>query len=584
MAKRNYIGLADSFRDGAICIVNAHGEIVHAEATERVLQDKRAFNATPEPFLYLQELISQHCDPHAELVFAHSWSGAATQALRREQAHLQADSQACAGQEAGACSSLAQRLQASAQFTVDSQLATLGQRGPGIEYALARLGARVGRRAVHRAYEHHLVHAATACYTSPFEEGLCAVLDDLGEGRTAACYIYRDGGLREIGPAPRPAVAGLARFYELVCHLCGFDPMSGEAWKVMGLAPYGQPDEELLHLFRSLVTVDGLCIECRAPHRTLQALEQTCRLDATEGRHVADIAWAGQAVYTETLMAFLNHLHAAGGSDQFIYGGECALNSAANGRILEQTPFRKLHVYSAPADDGNAIGAALLAFRADHPDHRPAAQAHTPYLGSKLSAQTLQDVVRFSRLAGLRSCDDAPAVAAQLLAQGKVIGWLQGAAEFGPRALGNRSILADPRAPGAKDAVNARVKFREGFRPFAPAILHEHGPAYFEDYQPSPYMERTLRFRPAVRDRVPGVVHVDGTGRLQSVTPASNPRFHRLISRFHELTDIPLVLNTSFNVMGKPIAHTVEDALAVFHTSGLDALFMDDVLIEKPAA
>ncbi|WP_066709482.1 carbamoyltransferase family protein [Curvibacter delicatus] len=577
--KRNYIGLSGSFRDAAICIVNAHGEIVHAEALERTLQYKRAFNVTPEPYARLQELISEYCNPHAELVFAHAWSDSATQALRREKARLQVGAQECESDEK--CVSLAHRLQAGALFAIASQLSTLAQRGQGIEYALARLGARAGQKVIHRTFEHHLAHAATACYTSPFDAGVCAILDDLGEGRTAACYDYRDGELRVIDSKGSATNAGLAGFMELVCQLCGFDPMAGEAWKVMGLAPYGRPDDELLQLLRSLLNVDGLRIEFRPLAASLRALEQISPKRGEAGERIADFANAGQAVYTETLMVFLNHLHATSGSDHLAYGGECALNSAANGHILQNTAFRQLHVFSAPADDGNAIGAALLAFREDHPDHRFGAHAHTPYLGSCLSTQTLQDVMQFSGLSGLRRCSDAPAVAAQLLAQGKVIGWLQGAAEFGPRALGNRSILADPRVPGVKDMINARVKFREGFRPFAPAVLDNFGSEYFENYQSSPYMERTLRFNGVVRDRVLGVVHVDGTGRVQSVTPTSNPRFYQLIARFHELTGVPLVLNTSFNVMGKPIANTVEDALSVFYTSGLDALFMDDFLIEK---
>jgi carbamoyltransferase len=172
---------------------------------------------------------------------------------------------------------------------------------------------------------------------------------------------------------------------------------------------------------------------------------------------------------------------------------------------------------------------------------------------------------------------------ARRLADGRLVGWVQGRAEFGPRALGNRSILADPRDPGMKDRINGRVKFREEYRPFAPSILDEFGPEFFFDYQASPYMERTLRFRPEAAERVPAVVHVDGTGRLQSVIRESNPRFHALLEAFRDLTGIPLLLNTSFNVMGKPIVHSVEDAVAVFMTTGLDVLVIEDYLFEKPA-
>ena len=170
---------------------------------------------------------------------------------------------------------------------------------------------------------------------------------------------------------------------------------------------------------------------------------------------------------------------------------------------------------------------------------------------------------------------------ARLLSEEKLVGWMQGRAEFGPRALGNRSILADPRPAGMKDKINSLVKFREEFRPFAPSILHEYGDRFFENYQDSPYMERTLRFREEVKQLVPAVVHVNGTGRLQSVTKERNERYFKLIDCFRELTGVPVVLNTSLNVMGKPIAHSVEDALTLFYTAGLDALAIGDYLIEK---
>ena len=171
--------------------------------------------------------------------------------------------------------------------------------------------------------------------------------------------------------------------------------------------------------------------------------------------------------------------------------------------------------------------------------------------------------------------------AAILLAQGKLLGWVQGQSEFGPRALGNRSILADPRSANMKDRINTLVKFREEFRPFAPAILHDFGEEYFENYQESPYMERTLKFKKEVVNKVPAVVHVDYTGRVQSVKREWNTKFYDLIEAFYRLTGIPLLLNTSFNVMGKPIIHSLEDAITVFFTTGLDVLVIEDYIIEK---
>jgi carbamoyltransferase len=170
---------------------------------------------------------------------------------------------------------------------------------------------------------------------------------------------------------------------------------------------------------------------------------------------------------------------------------------------------------------------------------------------------------------------------AALLAEGAIVAWCQGAAEFGPRALGNRSILADPRPEDMKDRINSRIKFREEFRPFAPAILDAHGSEWFEGYQTSRYMERTMRFRPHMRDRVPAVVHEDGTGRAQSVRREWNPRFHELLDAFSRRSGVPILLNTSLNVMGRPIAHSVEDVVGMFLTTGLDALVIEDVLFQK---
>jgi carbamoyltransferase len=581
--KKNYIGLANSCHDSAVAIVDSRGEVIFAEATERHLQSKRAFNCAPDAFERIHELITDHCEPAAELVLAYSWSDATeARLLRRLREH---DGTLDVLKELyGEVPEFAARPLAFTRFVIQSQLNAVTQRGRTIEYELSQLEGRARRKFTSRSYEHHLTHAATACYTSPYEEGVCAILDGYGEGRASACYAYRDGRIRAIDAIGPDKNGSLGAFFILVCDMCGFGHMTGEEWKVMGLAPYGQPDQEILRLLRALIRVEGLDVEFCNELRLIRIFRKMHALRRKRTEPVlaaADIAFAGQTVFMECLLAFLNNLHGLGVSNNLILGGGCALNSSANGRILEGTDFESLHVFSAPADDGNAIGAALLAYHEDRPDRPAKARWQSPYLGSTFSQQTLDQVLAFSRIPGLRTCSDAPTRAAELLAEGKIIGWLQGAAEFGPRALGNRSILADPRSPGVKDEINVRVKFREEFRPFASSILHDFGALYFERYQESPYMERTLRFRPEVVERVPGVVHKDGTGRLQTIKREWNEPYYRLIAKFHELTGIPLVLNTSFNRMGKPIVHTVEDALAMFYTSGLDALFLDDVMIEK---
>ena len=335
-----------------------------------------------------------------------------------------------------------------------------------------------------------------------------------------------------------------------------------------------------------MVTVDDLVIRSTYPppqeFETWAQLKQRFAQRGNDPRAFANLAFTGQRVFEDASKELLQNLHRRGISQNLVLTGGCALNSLWNGRIVAETGFSSLFVPSAPADDGNAMGAAWLALREDQPDFRPAASVHTPYLGDELDEQTLRYA---TTLGGLTSTklDGKPAHrrAAELLAEGKIIGWAQGRAEFGPRALGNRSILADARVANVKALLNAKVKFREEFRPFAPSILHEHGDEYFEDYQESPYMDRTLKLRETVRDKIPGVVHEDATGRLQSVKREWNPRYYDLIKAFHDLTGVPLIVNTSFNVMGKPIIHSVEDAIAVFMTTGLDALGIGDHVFEK---
>jgi carbamoyltransferase len=296
----------------------------------------------------------------------------------------------------------------------------------------------------------------------------------------------------------------------------------------------------------------------------------------------ADFAATAQYVFTEIVHEWLKNIYDLHISDNLILSGGCALNSSTNGTIMENTPFKELFVASAPADDGNSIGAAYQAFYEYNPYIKRHDGVLSPFLGSSLRSSSL---ARLRKYCGFQSqeLDDETlfTAVATALSEGKIVGWVQGRSEFGPRALGNRSILADPRSMGVKERINAEVKFREEFRPFAPSILHEYGDEYFEHYQFSPYMERTLRFKESVKARVPGVVHVDGTGRLQSVTRKINPRYYNLIKAFHDITGVPVVLNTSFNVMGKPIIHSVEDAVGVFQTSGLDLLVIENTVFVK---
>jgi carbamoyltransferase len=576
--KRNYIGLATSIHDGAIAIVNSKGEIVFAEATERYLQNKRAFNMAPDQLFYISKLIKTYIEPGAELVVAHTWSDTRIGKLVKLLEELNKI-------EFEKLPFFWRRIVAGVKYSLESHIYALQQASKTLTYTINQMEEyKESGNFLVKKYDHHLTHAATACFTSPFHEACCVVVDGYGEGSAFNCYRYHDGKIEQL-PGVKDGDGSLGSFYSAVCDTCGFEELLGEEWKVMGLAAYGKFDQQIYDLLKSYIKVDGLSLKDCSPDWKASLFEKlySMRRKPWEPAIVAaDIAYNGQLVYTELLYEFLRNVCQLNISDNLVMSGGCCLNSAANGTITEKTGFKNLYVFSAPADDGNAIGAALLAYYEDHPDERRTPGFQSPYLGSELSQYKIEHLKRFGNFKKIkRYPDDIHYQAAKLLADGKIIGWVQGKAEFGPRALGNRSILADPRSPAIKDIINERVKFREEFRPLAPSILHEFGPEYFENYQETPYMERALRFKEEVKHKVPGVVHEDGTGRLQTVKKEWNERYYNLIKAFYELTGIPLVLNTSYNVMGKPIIHSVEDAIAVFCTSGLDAVVLGDLLIEK---
>jgi carbamoyltransferase len=575
-----YIGLCVTYHDPALAILNESGDILFAEATERFLQYKRAFNAEPDNLYLLPELLRRHCRDAEAFVVAGNW---------RERRPVYERLAKALGwlSPRGLLTPEPRPLTAPVEtYQLHHMMASQHHAVLRSNLNLARTLRRdfPGTEVRFRHYDHHLTHAALACYGSPFEEAACAVLDSYGEDGALAFFDYRDGRIR-----PRFHSRGaqsLGFYYMKLTELCGFDWLGGEEWKVMGLAAYGGNDEALLADLRTLLRVDGL--DLRRPDqaaffRALERLETRRRKENQAPEAAADLAYTGQRYFTETVNRLLENLHRARPSDHLALAGGCALNSACNGQILANTPFRSLFVPPAPADDGTALGAALLAHRDDHPGGRGQPGWLSPYLGHAVGDGPVERLVRYGGLP-VRHLPDGAVVpaAAELLARGKILGWLRGRAEFGPRALGNRSILADPRSQETGERLNREVKFRERFRPYAPAILHEFGPAYFEDYQETPYMDRTLRFRPELRDRVPAVVHADGTGRLQTVKREWNPDFHALLAEFHQLTGVPVLLNTSFNVMGKPIVHSVEDAVGVFLTSGLDALVIGDHLFTKP--
>jgi carbamoyltransferase len=568
--KRNYIGLGTSPHDPSIAIVDSRGEVVFAEGSERYLQNKRAWGSPPDDFIRIGKIIKEYCDPDADIVLASTWQSRFFKQVRFA--------------AYGPLRVLMRRRLGQETFSLFRTLAAYVNvnHGANTECQVARMSSH--RRVVRREYEHHLTHSAAAAFSSPFDNAISVVVDGLGE-RTSTSVFHFDKGKHRLLSDKR-SFGSLGDFYSTVCELCGFDPIKGEEWKVMGLAPYGKLDTRYHALLRDLVTVDDLALSVgKNAMRARAALAKLARRDKDPVHEYADLAYTGQVVFSEVLSELLGNAHRRGLSDNLLLSGGCALNSAFVGSIVERTPFKRSYVFCAPADDGNAVGAALLAYHDDHPGSRWTPRVQSPYLGSKADPERVDFLTQFGNLKPLAlGGDDALfEFVARSISEGRIVGWFQGRAEFGPRALGNRSILADPRRAGIKDVINARVKFREEYRPFAPSILAEFGDEYFENYCDTPYMERALRFRPAVRSKVPGVVHVDGTGRLQTVRREWNERYHRLISAFHKLTGVPILLNTSFNVMNKPIVHSVEDAVAVFFTSGLDLLVIEDRIFDKAA-
>jgi len=557
---RWYLGLSTSGHDPALALVDASGRLRYAEATERFVQDKRAWGIAPDHVGHLAAALSACGLRPGEdsITVACSWAS---------------DKAALDGKVHDALLPAADTLWLRA---MQSRLQ------PAAGEPLARLGFAIDAT---RRFDHHLCHAAAACSFSPLADAACLVID--GEGEVGAVSLFRleNRRLARIWRSWGPG--SLGSYYAWLTRRCGFDWRAGEEWKVMGLAAFGTPDpalrgrlEEMLQIERGrpvfagpddLAAIDADVL-CRA------------RSPAEPPEAAAGLAATGQAAYAGFADRILAEAAKLGQADLVLTGG-CALNSAYNGTIAGRTGFARVFVPPCPADDGNAIGAALLAWQAETgSDSLPPAEP-SPFLGATPDAGGMARLRHAARGLTLRELgEDSPTVLASELAQGRVIGVFRERAEFGPRALGHRSILADPRSPGMKDRINAGIKGREAYRPFAPVIEERAVRHWFEGTQPSPYMSFTLPWRSAAKARVPAVVHADGTGRLQTVTAESRPWMTRLLRDFEGLTGVPILLNTSFNVMGKPIVNAVEDAMAVLMTSDLDAVLIGGILVEKPAA
>ncbi len=432
---------------------------------------------------------------------------------------------------------------------------------------------------------HHLSHAASAFFPSPFPRAAVLTMDGIGRGIVTALALGDGNRLEMIEEVPHPHSLGL--LYSAFTRYAGFKPQSGE-YKVMGLAPYGRPR----FTDRIFEMLDGLSEDgtFRLDEAALSD-QHIAHLLGRPARHSAqpldqfhmDVAASIQRV-TEQLVLRLARAAArrTGASDLCMAGG-VALNCVANGKLLREGVFERLWIQPAAGDAGGAIGAALAAYHMALGGIRRADDRHDRMDGGYLGpAYTQQDVERRLAAAGAVYLtvdeDGVTGRTAAALAAGKTVGWMQGRLEFGPRALGNRSILADPRRPTMRETLNRDVKFREPFRPFAPAVLAEDAAQWFELPVASPYM---LLVAPVRRSEIPAATHVDGSARPQTVDAETNPRFHALLSRFKELTGCPVLLNTSFNVRGEPMVNTPEDAFRCFMGSDIDLLAVGNCLLRK---
>jgi carbamoyltransferase len=439
-----------------------------------------------------------------------------------------------------------------------------------------------GVKARMRFVDHHLAHAISAYAYSGFDEAAVVVMDGRGAWEATSIWHGKDGRLEHVFTKPFPDSLGL--FYSQFTGYLGFQPNSDE-WKVMGLAPYGQPKIKLdafIDTAASPYRVNAKRIfgNGRGQFSDMSSSLGPQRLPESEIRdHHKNIAHAVQnacelAMFNVVRMA-MEKTHCR----NLCLAGGVALNSKANGKILASGVVDQMFVQPAASDDGVALGAALAPFL-DHGGRLPNKTMRHAYLGPAFDDAAVETALRTYKLR-YTPLNDPAETAAELLSSGKILGWFQGRMEFGPRALGSRSILADPRDPHMNAKVNNAVKFREWWRPFAPSLKKEAAGEYLESGTDSPFMILTAQVRSEKRSVIPAVTHVDGSARPQTVEKEINPLFWRLIDEFEKRTGVPVVMNTSFNLRGEAIVHTPTDAVRTFFSSGMDALIIGTFLVEK---
>ena len=475
-------------------------------------------------------------------------------------------------------------------------------------------GQKLGAQ-VHRV-EHHLAHLASGFLVSDFDEAVCLSVDGFGDFASSAWGMGKGNDIQIDGRVYFPHSLGI--FYSVITQFIGF-PYFGDEYKVMGLAPYGEPKylkemRELVHVqsdgtfrlnlkyFRHHTddvhyTWDDCCPEVgtlyqQAPMEALFGPQRE-KGAALEQKH-RDIARSAQAMYEEAFFAMLQSLHARYRCDNLALSGGCAMNSVANGKVYLNSPFKRMYLPASAGDAGGAIGSAFVVARqiegaAEASGRSTRFVMNHAYVGPQTNDTEIKALLdsRHADIAAenctVRRMDDEAELCqltATAITEGKVIGWFQGRMEWGPRALGNRSILGDPRRADMKDILNLKIKRRESFRPFAPSILREHVSEWFEQDDDVPFMMEVFQVRADKRAQIPATTHVDGSGRLQTVHQDTNPRYHCLIESYRQITGVPMVLNTSFNE-NEPVVCTPQQALDCFLRTKMDVLVLNDWMITR---
>lgn len=435
---------------------------------------------------------------------------------------------------------------------------------------------------------HHMAHMSGSFFISPFEEAAVLSLDARGEETSIMLGHGRGDEIRKIKEIKHPHSLGY--LYTTFTQYLGFKANRDDG-KVMGLSAYGEPTyyEDIMKMVR-LSTEGGFELDLsyfnfyvwrprRYSDKFLELLgpERTAEEPITD-RH-RDLASSIQKVLEQCSLHIARHLHKVTGARNLCLAGGVGMNSVLNGFLLRNSPFQRIYVPAGPDDGGMSLSVTRYIRHVMEGKARNGPLEHD-FLGPEFSRHQVRAFLTQTKQAYVE-CADAPRQAAEMISRGKIIGWFQGRMEFGQRALGNRSILADPRDPSMKDRINREVKNREDFRPFAPSVLEEESGAYFDSSHPSPFMQLVYNVLPAKRSQVPAITHVDGTARVQTVSRKHSEHYWRLIHEFSKLTGVPMVLNTSFNKRGEPIVCTPEDAFRTFHSTGLDALFIGDFLVTK---